>query len=119
MSNMRQSGSRQAARALALLRARVDELQPPEHVAAEVRVVEHLGVERLRPALEQQLEERLALGLARRLLLALAGRADERGVRDVAGRVGVVRVRAAVEQRPRDRDGVLDHRRVVKRVKQR
>ena len=59
---------------------RVDELEPPEKVAVKMRVVEHLLVERLRPALEQQLEHRRGPRLARRILFALAGHADERGV---------------------------------------
>ena len=34
----------------------VDKLEPPQHVAAEMRVVKHLLVERLRAALQQQIE---------------------------------------------------------------
>ena len=89
-------------RARSSMRVLVDELEPPEHVAAEMRVVEDLDVERLGAALEQQLEQLRRVRLPRRILLAFAGDADEDGVPGVAGHVEVVRVGAVVEQQPRD-----------------
>ena len=92
----------------------VDELEPPEDVAAEMRVVQDLDVERLGAALEQQLEQRRRIRLPRRVLFAFTGHAGEDGVACVAGHVEVVRIRAMVEQQPRDRQRVLDRRRVRK-----
>jgi hypothetical protein len=53
----------------------VDQLEPPEDVAAEMRVVEHLDVEGRGAPLEEQLEQRLGVRLPRRILLALASNA--------------------------------------------
>ena len=106
MSNIGQSGSFHAAARGVCDRVLVDELEPPQDLAAEVRVVEDLNVEGLRAALEQQLEQRRGVRLPRRILFAFAGGADQGGVSRVAGHVEVVRVRAMVEQQPRDRQGV-------------
>ena len=106
MSNIGQSGSFHAAARGVSNRVLVDELEPPQDVAAEMGVVEDLNVERLRAALEQQLEQRRGVRLPRRILLAFTGGADEDGVSRVAGHVEVVRIRAMVEQQPRDRQRV-------------
>ena len=56
---------------------RVRQLEPPEHVAAEVRVVENLDVVRAGAAFEQEPVQRLALRMRRRVLLSLTGHAGQ------------------------------------------
>ena len=56
------------------------QLQPPQHVTAEVRVVEHLDVVRFSAALKQQGVELVARRMRRSVLLAVAGDAHERAI---------------------------------------
>ena len=90
--------------------ARVRQLQEPQHVALEVRVVEHLDVVGLGTALQQQLGEGVAPLMRRPALLAFSNDADQRRVAAVPRHEIGVGIRAAVEQQARDRDGVVGHR---------
>ena len=93
-------------------RVLVHQLEPPQHLAAEMRVVKNLDVERVGATFEQQLEQRGGIRLSRRILLPFAGGADQRAVARVAGHVKVVGVGAVIEQQPRDRQRVGDSARM-------
>jgi hypothetical protein len=58
-----------------------DQFQPPEHIASEMCVVQHLDVERLGAALEELAKERVRLRLPRRVRLAFTGNANQSRVR--------------------------------------
>ena len=94
--------------ALGLHGVRVNELEPPEDVSAEVRVVEHLDVERFGTVLEKEREILGGIRLARRVLLAFTRDAREGGIPGIAGHVEVVRIGAVLEEDSTDGDAVLE-----------
>ena len=60
-------------------------------------IVENLNVEGIGAALEQQLKKRFGVRLPRRILLALPGDADERGVARIAGHVEIIWIGARIQ----------------------
>ena len=80
----------------------MDELEPPQHAAIEVQVVDDLVVVGIGAAPQEQPGQRLTRGVRGPVLLALAHHPHEGGVAAVAGREIGVGIGAGVEQRRRD-----------------
>src|SRR6516164_7688368 len=88
----------------------INRLEKPEDSAVEMDVVDNLLIIGLGASIEQQLNERITLRVRRSALFAFADGADERRVLAVAGHEMHVGIRAVVQQRPTDRDGVIGDR---------
>ena len=94
-------------RAAEAARMLVDGLEKPQDLAVEVDVVDDLPVIRLGASIEQQLDERITLRMRGPALFAFTDRADERRVTAVAGHEIRVGIRAVIQERSSDRDGVV------------